>query len=113
MGIVQAKASTLSSLGQTVIYAAIFALSYCYLVKALGWTATDTLHSSCHCAGESEYTYSHLDTYLQPPETYLRPPDTYLQPPDTYLQPPETYLRLPDTYLRQPDTYLVPPDTYL
>ena len=43
-----------------LIYVATLPLSYYYLVKALDWTATDTLHSSCHCAGESEYTYFHL-----------------------------------------------------
>ena len=38
------------------ITSAILPLSYCYLVKALGWTATNTLHRSCHYASLSEYT---------------------------------------------------------
>ena len=38
------------------ITSAILPLSYCYLVKALDWTATNTLHRSRHYASLSEYT---------------------------------------------------------
>ena len=33
-----------------LIYVATLPLSYCYLVKALGWTAADTLHRNFHYA---------------------------------------------------------------
>ena len=44
-----------------LIYVATLPLSYCYLVKTLGWTVTNTLHRSCHYASLIKYTSNCLD----------------------------------------------------